>query len=398
MTTAETHNTVEGEATVEPEGAGVTEGFEAAFLPWLGMAKSISVGPVTFSPFEPESEAEPVVREYLGRYFPRYVEVDGEPIRVIVVARHTGVTGLRYHTPPERLDLTRAASALSLSGITEALTVRIVHHNEVPVPSADSFQLIFQRFTAGSRFVAVTAGRSHHVWPLDKVTFTRPWAASSVFGGADRHLLEALGTLLLTPGRFAPEFVQRVWHSVEWFRLAHLDGADQTDEAKLVAMATAFESLFGLAISSKQEAFAKRVESRVTDAEMDCDVRVKRNGKAINLSLAGCWAWDFYELRSRLVHGDAIPAHAFNTAHGTPHLVVADLAFRECLLHELFQFECFGADLRDAAARLDHALVGIPDGPEPFDALEWAFDLHLEFGRIHKELGFSKPETPRRSP
>lgn len=384
---------VEGEAIVESEGSNLADKFEVAFLPWLGVERSITVGPVTFSPFELGSVPEPAVREYLSRYFRRYVEVDGEPLQAVVLARHTDVTGFRYHTELERLELMRATTALALSGITEAWVVRIAHHNKVPVPAADAFQLIFQRFTADSKFVAVTAGRSHHVWPLENVMFTRPWAASGLFGGTDRHLLEALGTLLLNPRELAPDFVERVWRSVEWFRLAHLDGADQTDEAKLVATATAFESLFGLAISGKQETFAKRVESLVTDPEMSRDVRTKRNDKTINLSFAGCWAWDFYELRSRLVHGDSVPSAAFNTAHGTPHLVVADLVLRECLLRELFQRGCFGADLRDFAEKLDRAFAGIPEDAEPFDALEWAFDLHLKFGDIHKELGWSKPET-----
>lgn len=399
MTTAEVPGVVEGEATVEPEDAGVSEGLDVAFLPWLGVERSITVGPVTFSPFELGSVSEPAAREYLSRYFRRYVEVDGKPLRAVVLARHTDVTGFRYHTELERLELMRATTALALSGITEAWVVRIAHHNEVPVPAADAFQLIFQRFTADSKFVAVTAGRSHHVWPLENVMFTRPWAASGLFGGTDRHLLEALGTLLLNPRELAPDFVERVWRSVEWFRLAHLDGADQTDEAKLVATATAFESLFGLADSGKQEAFAKNVEGLVRDRKMDRDVRVRRNRKTtINLSLAGCWAWDFYELRSRLVHGNAVPAYAFNPASGLPHLVVADLVLRECLLRELFQRGCFGADLRDTAEKLDRELTGIPEGDEPFDALEWAFDLHLKFGRIHKELDWSQPETPRHLP
>lgn len=389
---------VESEAMVEPEGSNLTGKFEVAFLPWLGMKQSITVGPVTFSPFELGSVQEPAARDYLKRYFRRYVEVDGMPLRDIVLARHAGVRDFRYHTELERLDLSRAAAALALSGITEAWVVRIAHHNEVPVPVADAFQLILQGFTTDSKFVAVTAGRSHHVWPLENVMFTRPWAASRLFGGTDRHLLEALGTLLLKPGTLAPDFFERVWRSVEWFRLAHLDGADQTDEAKLVATATAFESLFGLPMSGKQKAFAQTVEGLVRDCEMERDVRVRQNGKPINLSFAGCWAWDLYDLRSRLVHGDAVPTATLNTAHGIPHLVVANLVLRECLLRELFQRRCFGADLRDTAERFDRTLAENSEGAEPFNALEWVFDLHLKFRDIHKELGWSKPDPPRHLP
>jgi hypothetical protein len=377
----------------ESESSKRTEGFEVAFLPWLAWKRKIAVGPVISSPCELQNLGEPPVREYLSRYFPRYVEVDGSPIGILVLAEHAGVTGFRYHTDQERLALKRAADALAFSAITHAWMVRVAHDNDVPVPSSDSFQLMFQRFAAGSNFVGVTAGRAIHGWPLDEVMFTRPWAASAVFGRPDTHALEALGNLLVKPEGIAADFVERVWRSIEWFRLAHLDGADQTDEAKLVGIATAFESLFDLPEGGKQEEFAKRVESLVRDPDMGRDMRIRRSGKTLDLSLAGCWAWDFYELRSRLVHGDAVPLTVFNAASGIPHLAVADLVMRECLLRELFHYGCFGSDIRQAAEELNQHFAGIPQGPEPFDAVEYCLDWHLEFSRVHRVLGWSTPQT-----
>jgi hypothetical protein len=180
---------------------------------------------------------------------------------------------------------------------------------------------------------------------------------------------------------------------LEWFRLAHLDGADQTVEAKLVGMATAFESLLSLPEIHKQLEFSKKVESLIRDQAMPRDVRMRRSGKRVDLSLAGCWAWDFYELRSSLVHGDAVPAYAFNTANDVPHLVVADLVLRECILLQLFDLGCFGADIRQDAAKLEQHLAGVPEGPEPFDPKEHLFDWNLQFSRIHRELGWSTPQT-----
>lgn len=317
---------------VEPRGLNPTEGFEVAFLPWLGWEREIAVGPVRLLSFRLEDVTDPMVREYLARYFPRYTEVDGSPLRNLVFARQEGVGGFRYHTDAERITLRRAAAIVAFSAITEAWAVRIVHHNEIPVPSADSFQLLFQCFAAGSNFVDVKAGRAHHTWPIDEVMFTRPWAASAVFGGPDPHSVEALSKLLQDPGDIAPDFVQRVWQAVEWFRLAHLDGAEQSDEAKLVTMAIAFESLLALPDFGKQVEFATNVQTLVRDNEMGRGVRVKRSGEQLGLSLSGCWAWDFYEVRSRLVHGDAVPSSALVEVSGMPYLVVADLVFRECLL------------------------------------------------------------------
>lgn len=371
------------------------EQLEVAFLPWLGINREITVGPVTLVPYEPGTVAESSVREYLERYFPRYMEVDGTPVRDVLIAKHASVTGFRHHTDVERGALARAAACLAFSTITAAWVLRLVHRNEVPAPSADSFQLLFQRFTPGSNFVGVSAGRASHGWPLDQVMFTRPWASSAVFGNPDQYILEGLGTLLIRPEMASRDFVERVWRSVEWFRLAHLDGADQTDEAKLVAMATAFESLFDLPDFGKQQEFARKIEALVFDAEMRRDVRVKRSGDQLDLSLAGCWGWDFYEIRSRLVHGDEVPAMDFQSASGMPHLVVADLVFRECILRQLFELGCLGANIHEAAASLDRNLANVPEGPEPFDPLEWAINVYLEFGPIHKVLGWSQtPSLP----
>ena len=105
------------DTSAESESSKRTEGFEVAFLPWLGWKRKIAVGPVIFSPCELETLGEPAVREYLSRYFPRYVEVDGSPIEILVLPEHAGVTGFRYHTNPDRLALKRAAAGLAVSVI-----------------------------------------------------------------------------------------------------------------------------------------------------------------------------------------------------------------------------------------------------------------------------------------
>ncbi len=370
------------------------EGFEVAFLPWLGWEREIVVGPVSVSPFRLDSIPEPVVREYLRRYFPRYTDVDGMPVGAIALATHRGKVGFGRHTPEEKQALQRAVTALAIAFMVEAWRVELCHEHLMGVPSADSFQLIFQHFAAGSNFVAVDAGRSTQVWCLDEMSFTRPWSALRVWGQPDRYALEGLGSLLDKPDVAPSEFVERVWRSLEWFRLAHLDEANQTDDAKVVAMATAFESFFGLPDRGKQAEFAERVGRLVRDDEMQHGSRQAFKGKTINLSLAGCWAWDFYDLRSRLVHGNAVLPGAFTDALGFPHLGVADLVFRECVLRELFRFGCFGADVRQAASDFDNAFAEIPSGSEPFDAVEWVVNDRLHFCRIHQKLGWSRVATP----
>ncbi len=381
-------------ATANAEGLEPAAGFEIAFLPWLGMNRGTTVGSVTFSPLQVQAVQDPVVREYLARYLPRYREVDGGPVELVVGARHEGVTGFRHHAPNEQSDLIRGTSVLALAMIAKTQVLQTLYRNQLPAPSTDSFQLIFQRFTAGSNFVGVSAGRWTHGWPLDQVTFTRPWAAVASTGDYDRHLLEALGNLLLGRCEVRPELVNRIWRSLEWFRLAHLDGSEQPDATKLITMATAFESLLDLPDRDKQAVFANRIQRFVYDNHMRRDVRRRRSGGDLDLTLAGCWAWDFYGIRSRLVHGDEVPGGDFRIATGTPHLLVADLVVRECLLRHLLELGCFGADIHESAGRMERAIGDLPEGPEPFDPFKWAINHHLEFDRIHEALGWSERPAP----
>jgi hypothetical protein len=193
------------DAALNAEGPEPAAGFEIAFLPWLGINRETTVGTVTFSPLQVQAVQDPVVREYLDRYLPRYREVDGGSVELVVVARHEGVTGFRYHKANEQVDLIRATSVLALAMIAKAQILRTLHNNHLPAPSADSFQLIFQRFTARSDYVGVTAGRWTHTWPLDQVNFTRPWTAVAVHGDDDSHLLEAMGNLLRGRCEVRPE-------------------------------------------------------------------------------------------------------------------------------------------------------------------------------------------------
>ena len=94
------------------------------------------------------------------------------------------------------------------------------------------------------------------------------------------------------------------------------------------------------------------------------------------------------------MHGDPVPAATLNDGSGLPHLVVADLVFRECLLRELFKTGCFGNDLRQAAEELAKILSESSSDSQPFDAAEWVLTDRLGFRRIHEKLGWCPAKAP----
>jgi hypothetical protein len=68
--------------------------------------------------------------------------------------------------------------------------------------------------------------------------------------------------------------------------------------------------------------------------------------------MAGCWAWDFYEIRSRIVHGDLVPARDLIYKDWLTHLIVADLVFRECIMRNLWSQGLIGENIHFRAKEL----------------------------------------------
>ncbi len=80
------------DAALNAEGPEPAAGFEIAFLPWLGINRETTVGTVTFSPLQVQAVQDPVVREYLDRYLPRYREVDGGSVEVLTTFSRQGAS------------------------------------------------------------------------------------------------------------------------------------------------------------------------------------------------------------------------------------------------------------------------------------------------------------------
>jgi hypothetical protein len=69
----------------------MSERFQISFMPWVGLGKSITLGPVTFWPYRSESESrinDPKLRSYLDKYFESYVNNTGQSVDTITVCSY----------------------------------------------------------------------------------------------------------------------------------------------------------------------------------------------------------------------------------------------------------------------------------------------------------------------
>ena len=112
---------------------------------------------------------------------------------------------------------------------------------------------------------------------------------------------------------------------------------------KLALRCTSFEILFALVENKgKTKQFIEAVERRVASKNTILARRTDYRERSQNYSLPGWSAHDFYDLRSRIVHGDEIDHAAIQYAQWITHGIVADLVYWQSLVAELYELKCMG--------------------------------------------------------
>ena len=268
---------------------------EVLFLPWATFPHAFAVGPVRFWDYGRCAAKEitnPAAAAHLAKYFESYVEHDGKPVGSVTICSH-GTTDVRAMSPAERRDVRKAVDALVLSVIAPQVKVAVcARNNTMGPPSANMFELVGQRFTPGDEWLAVRAGGAQHVWRVGQVQFRvrRPWETGGTFGAPDMELLAALGGLLVGNQPLA----ERVFRSLEWYRMANVEDDQVSVLSRGVMIATAFEILLEFPAQGKRRYFVDYVEREIAEPGCRRSARTHENGRVYDLSLAGCWAWDFY--------------------------------------------------------------------------------------------------------
>jgi hypothetical protein len=360
------------------------------FLPWLGLHESITVGPITFWSYfdEAAQRIEDIrVKEYLDKLFNAFVDHRGNPVRSIAICSYENV-GFRIFNETEYTSLQWAINALVLSSIIGPTKTSVISNsNHNAPPSANLFELRYQRFAPGfSNDMDYRAGNvSNFALQLGEFFFSMPWAIGGVFWKPERDLISAFNKSFSS---ILPNDVrERVFRSLEWFKLAHIEGGSEntyveTYLPKIVMMGTAFEILLDFPSGMrKADYFAEYIQTRFADDDSLEDNRTV-NKQSTKLCLAACWAYDFYKLRNKVVHGSQVLPEDLRFKQGSwlTHLIVADLVFEECLKEILYKYKLIGENIRSFFERLGGSA----------DPLSLSI---LDFDDIHKALGWLHPKA-----
>ncbi len=192
---------------------------------------------------------------------------------------------------------------------------------------------------------------------------------------------------------FPSDVRERIFRSLEFFRLTHTEvdlGLNQPDTiaslSKLVMMATAFEILLQFPESSKSNFFAEKIDNTIKSDEFLMEERPNRKNKLIKRSKAGWWAWDFYKLRNRIVHGDKIELEELLYKKWITYNIVADLVFWEFIKRELYECGCLSDRVRKWTKDFEPVTDASPGAIEDIIS-RWI----LGFDDVHIALGLIPP-------
>jgi len=360
--------------------------FQISFLPWVGdkIKESIKLGSVTFWPYFAEANQrinDPKVKACLDKFFRSYKDLQEKPVNTIIMCSSDDKD---FHQLAENEcnDLRNAVDALVFSAIAPQIVSAVCQKNNPSgrfhPPSSNIFELLTFNLSLDDNYFYVNT--SQGIWEIGKIIFHKPLAMGGTMWKLDEKLIKGFDRCFLDKDWSNER--ERLFRSLEWFRLAHVEGSQVSDFSKIVMMATAFEILFDLPREGKRREFVNYIEKNIASIDFR-RLRQAINEKEENWSLAGWWAWDFYDLRSRIVHGNSVSPSDLKYKGEISHLIVADLVFWECIKRELFKHKCIGDKIRSSPKKIDKTLSS-----ESEEVNTSFVEYALGFDCVHKALGW----------
>lgn len=110
----------------------------------------------------------------------------------------------------------------------------------------------------------------------------------------------------------------RIMRAINWVNQSRTDTESVSDHARYLLVATAFEALLDTPDTNIRQYFIKTIQFLLGSSD-----ELKK------------WADKFYQLRSKIIHGVALPELRYGTYKHSSILTLADIIFRQCLIRKL---------------------------------------------------------------
>ncbi len=288
--------------------------------------------------------------DFLRPLYNQYRDLYNNPVEAITVCHYDPEhRGLLEPLSNEQLkELASTIDALIFCCIWDELRRAFAYGRRIaPPPNSETFEWYGQSFAPDlfgeEPMVTLVIHGLWHIEELRKPHFQIPMPAHH--RGKIQPNMELLALLNeMFSDTFSADLRNRLLRSLRWFRTAHKRVQDVDAEIQIVQIATAFETLLNLQEErGKKRALVERIENWVQKT-WDDEVEPARNPSSdAYMTAAGQWAWEFYELRNKILHEGVDPEEELLyptvDCYGRPvkvtQLDVASLVFGALLIREI---------------------------------------------------------------
>jgi hypothetical protein len=307
-----------------------------AFLPWVNLASSVTIGSVTYMPFEVgrtyEEESLRALTAPLTKILSSYIDFLDRPVRSCVVVLKAD------REPPWNLV---RGDFEEVQWYTSLLFLATLAQNEYfqqlrQYVNRAMFDIYWQGFTEPTEFVTLSARRRDGElliggYKHGQVKFTVPIQAELRHPIApDLEFLKALQAAEMT----VSSTVRRLKAGLSFLSLASTDSDAMLPEAEIVLMASAFEQLLGgygaRALSQKFgdlfNPFGAATVAQALTARSGIVVDPNYTSAQKAWFVHRKWIEELYHLRNAFAHGTAPSARSWGWLR-LEHLVIAAFAF-----------------------------------------------------------------------
>ncbi len=306
------------------------------FLPYISIKDDLKIGEVLLWPFYKKKDEyikNPLIRSQIEQFLKQYVDNSGKhkPLQNITIAS--------YKSPDNFKPLTKNQLRKVRDAVTILCFSTIIKNTSWCAFSSDDFQLVHQNFIPGDDGIAPSSGsfirRTIGGLKIEEVLFITPFYISQGWGiNYDEKILRALEKL--QQDKKGKEFYRRVITSLEWVSYAYTNVDNFNYSSRIVMMATAFEILLN-GFKNRFE-FMKKIKQLTCNSLDDTkkmrstrEIYYKGKKRKVDFSFKEWWAYEFYNLRSNIVHGKEIKDKDFKNRKGKEYFLLSIKFFVECL-------------------------------------------------------------------
>lgn len=279
------------------------------YMPWANVKNEIKVGKMIFSPWTEsrkhvQNETE---RDYLDWLFRLYVDMQGNEVDSITTC-HSEKKFRKTFNEEEISDVFNSSSALSFCFIYSSIARGVKLKNPSLGPPSSARFVIYRQPILKSKEIVLSHSGSTQYWSESaNMKLSRPsHIVDFELPAVRQDLCDGFGNLLCSKS-FEQEKRKRIFRALEWFKLAHTTSDEVPWKTKVVAMCTAFETLFDVQGQNKAAEIADRLDE-FSDSGAKEDTRTDKNGKTKKRTLKAFWGWDFYGIRNQIIHGNDVRA------------------------------------------------------------------------------------------